>query len=74
MEEKYKTRYFTRKQRDKCWAKAAPVDGRDPERWRYDSVGNPVLRFLQGCPGAFCHEYDHVFPYSRGGRTSTKNC
>ena len=33
-----------------------------------------MLYYLRGCPGALCHEYDHIVPYSKGGKTSTKNC
>mmetsp|Transcript_13859 Transcript_13859/g.20282 ORF Transcript_13859/g.20282 Transcript_13859/m.20282 type:complete len:141 (+) Transcript_13859:24-446(+) len=67
-------RYFTRKQKWKCWNKASFIEGRDPSRWRYDVLGNPVLRALNGCRGPLCHEYDHITPYSKGGRTSVKNC
>lgn len=35
-----KDRLFTGSQRDACWAKAPPVPGRDPSRWRYDAAGN----------------------------------
>ena len=24
--------------------------------------------------GPFCHEYDHVLPYSKGGHTTIRNC
>lgn len=77
MEDKHKRhlkRYFSTKQRQKCWEAAAPIPGRDPERWRYDPLGNPVLRALNSCFGPICYEYDHIFPYSRGGKTSSKNC
>lgn len=43
-------------------------------RWRYDSIGNPVLYVLRGCHGALCHEYDHIVPFSKGGRTIINNC
>lgn len=48
--------------------------GRDPGRWRLDAMGNPVCRALRGCAGPLCHEYDHVLPFSKGGRTETENC
>ena len=48
--------------------------GRNPERWKLDAVGNPVFRFLKGCQGPLCHEYDHIIPYSKGGSTVTENC
>jgi HNH endonuclease. len=48
--------------------------GRHPDRWRLDAVGNPVFRFLKGCQGPVCHEYDHIIPWSKGGKTVIENC
>lgn len=31
-------------------------------------------RALTGCDGLFCHEYDHIVPYAKGGQTSVENC
>ena len=73
-EEKGERRIFSKLQKDLCWNKAATVPGRDPERWRYDAVGNPVLYTLRGCKGAICHEYDHIVPFSKGGKTVVSNC
>jgi hypothetical protein len=67
-------RSFTEAQRKAAWERAKPVPGRDPERWRYDVYGNPVLRPLHGCLGCFCYEFDHRVPYSLGGATSLDNC
>lgn len=50
------------------------MDGRDPERWRLDAVGNPVSYRLRGCEGCLCHEYDHIIPFSKGGKTEIENC
>jgi len=50
------------------------MPGRDPERWRLDPIGNPVLHKLTGCTGCFCHDYDHIIPYSKGGQTEVDNC
>jgi hypothetical protein len=77
MEDKHKRhlkRYFSAKQRQKCWEAADKVPGRSADRWRFDPLGNPVLRALNGCFGPLCYEFDHIFPYSRGGKTSTGNC
>ena len=60
--------------KQKCWEKSMPVYGRDPDRWRMDPFGNPVLRELRGCPGQFCHEYDHIVPFSKGGHSVLENC
>jgi 5-methylcytosine-specific restriction endonuclease McrA len=50
------------------------VQGRDPDRWRYDAANNLVIKSLRGCAGPFCHEYDHILPYSKGGHTTIRNC
>jgi hypothetical protein len=51
--------------KEACWAKAEPVKGRDPARWRRDALGNIVFRKLVGCQGCLCHDYDHIVPYSK---------
>jgi hypothetical protein len=60
--------------KNECWNRSATVYGRDPSRWRMDPFGNPVLYSLRGCPGRFCHEYDHIVPYSKGGHSVLENC
>lgn len=50
------------------------VPKRHPDRWRYDAAGNLVMKALRGCSGQFCHEYDHIIPYSKGGHTIIRNC
>ena len=50
------------------------IPRRDPKRWKFDSLGNPVVNALRGCHGALCHEYDHIVPYSKGGKTLVSNC
>ena len=67
-------RLFTRAEKQICWNRSAKINGRDPERWRLDPVGNPVLNALRGCHGALCHEYDHIVPFSKGGKTVVENC
>ncbi len=78
-------RIFTTWQKEMCWqkvrlysltlgGKARPIYGRDPERWRLDALGNPVMNALRGCPGPYCHEYDHIVPFSKGGETVVENC
>ncbi|XP_051183099.1 uncharacterized protein [Lolium perenne] len=60
--------------KQQCWDKAEKVPGRDPERWRRDALGNIVFRKLVGCPGCLCHDYDHILPYSKGGKSTLENC
>mmetsp|Transcript_9024 Transcript_9024/g.39793 ORF Transcript_9024/g.39793 Transcript_9024/m.39793 type:complete len:149 (-) Transcript_9024:225-671(-) len=67
-------RSFSRSQKEACWDVAAPVPGRDPERWRLDRYNNPVCRRLRGCDGCLCHEFDHIQPHSKGGPSSLANC
>ncbi|KAJ9140468.1 hypothetical protein P3X46_031114 [Hevea brasiliensis] len=60
--------------KQQCWEKAEKVKGRDPDRWRRDPLGNIVFRKLVGCPGCLCHDYDHIVPYSKGGKSTLENC
>lgn len=60
--------------KQQCWEKAERVPGREPERWRRDALGNVVFRKLVGCPGCLCHDYDHIVPYSKGGKSTLENC
>ncbi|KAL8529571.1 hypothetical protein ACS0TY_006844 [Phlomoides rotata] len=60
--------------KQQCWEKAEKIKGRDPDRWRRDSLGNTVFRKLVGCPGCLCHDYDHIVPYSKGGKSTLENC
>jgi hypothetical protein len=29
---------------------------------------------LRGCDGCLCHEYDHIVPFSKGGKSTLDNC
>ncbi|KAH7656368.1 HNH endonuclease domain-containing protein [Dioscorea alata] len=67
-------RSFPYSVKQQCWDKAEKVKGRDPDRWRRDALGNIVFRKLVGCPGCLCHDYDHIVPYSKGGKSTLENC
>lgn len=67
-------RSFPYSVKQQCWEKAEKVKGRDPERWRKDPLGNILFRKLVGCPGCLCHDYDHIVPYSKGGKSTLDNC
>lgn len=67
-------RTFTFQQKELCWNKASLIPKRDKNRWRYDPLGNPVMKQLRGCMGSLCHEYDHILPHSKGGESILDNC
>ncbi|XP_021891827.1 uncharacterized protein LOC110810074 [Carica papaya] len=67
-------RSFPYSVKQQCWEKAEKVRGRDPDRWRRDALGNIVFRKLVGCPGCLCHDYDHIVPFSKGGKSTPENC
>ena len=67
-------RIFPFEIKEKCWNQAPIISNRDPNRWRLDALGNPVMKALRGLQGIFCHEYDHIFPYSLGGTSTLDNC
>lgn len=48
--------------------------GRNPDRWRLDALGNPVLKALRSCDGPLCYQFDHIIPHSKGGDTVVHNC
>ncbi|XP_073018100.1 uncharacterized protein [Primulina eburnea] len=67
-------RIFPYSVKQQCWEKAEKIKGRDPDRWRRDPLGNVLFRKLVGCPGCLCHDYDHIIPYSKGGKSTLENC
>ena len=67
-------RIFPFEIKEKCWNDSPIISNRDPDRWRLDALGNPVMKALRGFQGIFCHEYDHIFPYSLGGTSTLDNC
>ncbi|XP_074316963.1 uncharacterized protein LOC141653183 isoform X1 [Silene latifolia] len=67
-------RSFPYNVKQQCWEKADKIKGRDPDRWRRDPLGNTIFRKLVGCPGCLCHDYDHILPYSKGGKSTLDNC
>lgn len=54
-------RIFSRMMKSVCWNRERIVPGRDPDRWRYDRVGNVVCRALTSCAGPLCHECNSVY-------------
>ena len=58
-------RSFPHNVKQQCWEKAEKIKGRDPDRWRRDSLCNTVFRKLAACPGCLCHDYNYIVPYSK---------
>ncbi|KNA15385.1 hypothetical protein SOVF_098650 [Spinacia oleracea] len=67
-------RFFDKKAKSMCWAKADVVPGRHPDRWRKDAAGNIVCKRFCNCSGCLCFEYDHIVPFSKGGESTIDNC
>ena len=67
-------RFFTWAEKEECWKSSSYMIGRDPDRWRLDAYGNPVNKFMKGCFGVFCYEYDHIVPFSKDGESVVENC
>ncbi|KAG5512709.1 hypothetical protein RHGRI_038888 [Rhododendron griersonianum] len=63
-------RFFNKKAKSICWAKAETVPGRHPERWRKDAADNIVCQRFANCLGCLCYEYDHTIPYSKDNNLS----
>ncbi|CAD8074998.1 unnamed protein product [Paramecium primaurelia] len=70
----YNPRRFDKLAREECWNNAQIMEGRNPDRWRLDAVGNPICKALNGCRGPLCYQFDHIVPYSKGGESISKNC
>ncbi|ERN06522.1 hypothetical protein AMTR_s00058p00091420 [Amborella trichopoda] len=71
---KERNRTFDAKTRTMCWEKADVVPGRHPERWRKDAAGNVLCKRFWNCTGCLCYEYDHIIPFSKGGKSTVENC
>ncbi|BFI07371.1 hypothetical protein MPTK1_2g11380 [Marchantia polymorpha subsp. ruderalis] len=73
-ESRTEPRSFPHDVKEACWQQAEVVKGRDPSRWRRDALGNLVFRKLVACRGCLCYNFDHVVPYSQGGKSVLENC
>ncbi|KAK4536890.1 hypothetical protein CDCA_CDCA10G2915 [Cyanidium caldarium] len=69
-----RSRSFSHMDKNLCWRAASAAPDRHPRRWRKDKAGNIVCRALRGCSGPLCFEFDHVVPWSNGGRSEARNC
>lgn len=72
-------KHLSRKKREECWSAAAYMQGRDPSRWRLDTLGNPVLKYLHNCSGPLCYTYDsrcniQQFCLSKSGGSEDHPC
>lgn len=60
-------------EREKAWAKAPTVRGKNPNLYRRDSKGNELYKPSYGKQGVKSWEIDHKKPVSKGGSDSQRN-
>lgn len=63
----------TEEQKDRVWAKAKPVRGRDPNLYRQDPYGNLIYKPSHGKDSEMGWEVDHIKPIAQGGSDATVN-
>ena len=59
--------------KDEVWAKAKPIPGKDPAKFREDAYGNTMSYDQYGQSGDMGWEIDHIKPASRGGSDDIRN-
>ena len=58
----------------KVWAKGRPIQGYDPNTWRYDLCGKPIKYSDYGkTSSAHGWEIDHIKPVAKGGSDDLSN-
>jgi hypothetical protein len=55
------------------WQKAAPIRGRDPQKWRRDIYGNVIHYGAHGQSTRFGWDIDHYIPKAKGGSDDIAN-
>ncbi len=55
------------------WAKAHPIPGSSPDRFRKDACGSLMVKSSFGKDSQFGWEIDHILPVSKGGKDWVHN-
>jgi len=55
------------------WAKAHPIVGSNPDKFRKDDCGALMVRSSFGKDSQFGWEIDHILPISKGGKDDLQN-
>ena len=61
-------RYGSQECPNEVWKKASPIEGKNPDIWRYDVAGVKI-RFddLKSATSRYAWNIDHIIPKTRGG-------
>jgi hypothetical protein len=59
--------------KDTVWHKAAPIRGRDPQKWRRDIYGNVIHYAAHGQSTRYGWDIDHYIPKAKGGSDDIAN-
>lgn len=59
--------------REKAWAKAPKVRGKNPDLYRRDAKGNELYKHSYGKQGPKSWEIDHKKPKAKGGSNHQRN-
>ena len=62
-----------KRQKKYAWENAKPVRRKNPNFWRYDTVGNLIRYGSYGTLGECGWEVDHKNPRSKGGTEHLRN-
>ena len=63
----------TKDQKEQVWEKAKKIKGKDPDKYRQDSYGNPIYKPSYGKSSEMGWEVDHIKPRSKGGSDNIRN-
>ena len=64
---------FTTERINKVWDKGKKIRGKDPERYRRDSLGNEIYKPSYGKDSEKGWEVDHMKPVDKGGSDNLRN-
>ena len=73
MTSRKQTTYCSSNCKEKVWALASTIRGKDPELYRKDPYGNQIYKHSYGTNGAQSWQIDHIHPQSKGGSDHIRN-